>query len=129
MNISKFGIAVVLATLGAYAVASLERQHALREERDRMTLEQNAEPLVDMKEITRRVEWGIGRKKLAHDEWRKAIDTGTQADVERANSYGERIEEEIRDQKKRLGCGGREEPSQPRGGEGGAAKGCVGRDT
>lgn len=99
-NISKIGIAVVVATLGAYAVASLERQHALSEEENRVTVMQNAEPWGDAEGIRRRVEWEIGRKNAAHDEWRKAIGTGTPADVASANRYGERIDEEIMEQKK-----------------------------
>lgn len=40
----KIGIVVVIATLGAYAVASLERQYALSEEEDLVTAIQNGMP-------------------------------------------------------------------------------------
>ena len=100
MNVSKIGLAVVIATLGAYAIAGLERRQALTEEEDRVSAELLAEPIGHMKEAMLRAEWEVGRKKAAFEEWQKAINTGTSADVEMANKHGERVDEEIKEQNK-----------------------------
>lgn len=72
----------------------------MKEEKDRVMLEAYARPLGDIKEATRRAQWEIQRKNAAHDEWVKAIGSGASAEIESANRYGERIDEEIKEQNK-----------------------------
>lgn len=96
-SISKIGIAIIVATLGSFSIATLERKEAVEREDERLNAEDAARPVFDKDEAERRAQWKVARFQSGQDQWKKAIDSGNSA---QADKYTERADAEIKEQEK-----------------------------